>query len=592
MARAAAAKDGTATLENNASWNGETGTAPVVYTYKGLKKEILTSDADLKKTDEDIFADFRITLNPSGQLLNGGLPLTMTDTVSNMSVVLTSIAAVPSQGVTWDMTGNTVTYTIPDATKVVITYRARVLFPSIGKEGDTVSVTFGNVAEMLGYRDEIEKTAERHNDGWGGGNVFSINLLKYEGGNMTKRLEGAVFALLDSNKNPVLDKNNHPVTFETDENGLIKVEGDEDRDGWAIIEDTRYYLRETKAPEGYIRADFDYSFQVSSDGTTNYSDFIYHSGDTMSAKNYPKTDVNVEKKWEAGNDRHSSDMVTVKLQQKIGEGEFSDTIRVLSGGSWDDKKGQTTIVLSNVNNWKGAFNELPAAVPPVLPDDGTQGGTQELETAEYRVVETLVNNDAPAEDKVQITGGKTEGTYSYTITNKEDIELVDLEVEKTWVNADGSSDWPEGVTVDIQLTADGNAVEGKTAALSAANPSYTFEDLPRRTEDGREIVYSVNEVKINGYSSQIGGIADGKITITNTQETTEVRVDKKWVNADGSEDWPEGAEASIQLTAGGQPVAGKTITLSKDQPEYTFSGLANIRQTEWPRSPTAWKKLK
>ena len=76
---------------------------------------------------------------------------------------------------------------------------------------------------------------------------------------------------------------------------MITVEGDQDKDGWSIAQDTRYFLRETSAPEGYMLSSFDYSFQVSSDGTTNYSQYIYHSGDTLSAKNYPGTDVQVNR---------------------------------------------------------------------------------------------------------------------------------------------------------------------------------------------------------------------------------------------------------------------------------------------------------
>ena len=365
---AASSEDGTATLNNTVDWEGETDTTPVVYTYNGLDKEILTSDEELKKTDTDIYADFRITLNPAAEMLNGGEPLTMTDTVNNLSVVLTSIQATPAEGVSWDMSDNTVTYTIPDATKVVITYRARVIFKSIGETGETVAVNFSNVAEMNGYRDEINKTAERHNSGQGAGSVPRINLLKYEAGNMTKRLEGAVFALLDENKEPIKDKNGKEVTFTTDGNGLITVEGDQEADGWAITENKRYYLRETVAPVGYKLANFDYSFQISEDGTTDYSQYIYHSGDTMSAKNYPGTDVDVAKIWSVGNENsHDGDYVTVKLQQKIGEGKWSDTIRRRVNEVWEETPS-LTLTLNNANEWKGKFDDLPVTVPPELPE--------------------------------------------------------------------------------------------------------------------------------------------------------------------------------------------------------------------------------
>ena len=98
-------------------------------------------------------------------------------------------------------------------------------------------------------------------------------------------------------------------------------------------------------------------------------------------------------------------------------------------------------------------------------------------------------------------------------------EVTSIEVDKKWLKADGTTlDWPEDVTVDIQLTADGQAVEGKTATLSADQTSYEFEGLPKYQADGTtEIAYSVTEVEVAGYVSVVGELADGKITITNTE---------------------------------------------------------------------------
>ena len=117
-------------------------------------------------------------------------------------------------------------------------------------------------------------------------------------------------------------------------------------------------------------------------------------------------------------------------------------------------------------------------------------------------------------------------------------------------------------------------MSGKTATLTKDQPSHKFEKLPKYQADGEtEIEYGVEEGEVKGYASEVGDLADGKVTITNTQETTEIEVDKKWANADGSEDWPEGVTVDIQLTAGGEAVTGKTATLSADQPSYKFESL-------------------
>lgn len=396
----AATKNGIYNIENKALWNGKTATSIIPFTYDGLTKEILTPDSELTKKDEEITAQFRITLNPGGQLLNGGEPLTMTDTVTNLSVDIASITANPSTGVSWDMSGNTVTYTIPDATKVVITYTARVIYTDIGDPGDTIDVHFSNQAEMKGYHDDVDKIAYRKNSGSGSGSIPSVKLMKYRAGDMTTRLTGAVFALLDSDKNPVTDKNGKPVTFTTDDEGIITVVGNEARDGWTIEEDQVYYLRETKAPIGYKLASFDYQFTVSSDGTTDYEHYIYHSGDTMSAKNYPGTQVPVEKVWTDGADQHISESVTVQLQQKLGTGEWSDTIHYLNENSAWTTDGKT-LTLNKDNSWSGIFVDLP------LVYDEDESNPQDIS---YQIKEIAPISGYSSE----ITGNATDG---YTVTN-------------------------------------------------------------------------------------------------------------------------------------------------------------------------------
>ena len=571
---AASEEDGTYDITNTAIWEGETDTTTVAYAYNGLDKELLTSDEDLIKTDEDIYAEFRITLNPAGKELNGGNPLTMTDTVTNLSVDITSIHAEPAAGVTWDMSGNTVTYTIPDATKVVITYRARVIFTNIGGSGDTINVSFSNYAEMEGYSDQIDNTAERHNSGSGAGSVPIINLMKYEAGNMTKRLAGAKFQLLNGDLQPVLDKNGEEVIFTTDENGMITVRGDQAALGWTILEDTRYYLREIEAPQNYMLAGFDYSFQVSSDGTTDYSRYIYHSNDTMSAKNYPGTDVQVEKVWADGTEKHESDTVTVKLQQKIGDGGWSDTIREevkQADGSyaWVDTAGKT-LVLDKNSNWKGSFDSLPLEVPNALP----VGDESEDVAVEYRIIETKVNDkdvdaDAGTYDGGTVTITKTSETgYIYTITNSPSNGSLKIQKVVTENGASVSSDAAKSklagdytftvytdaecttplqkdganVTVTLTIPADGSSVTSEEITDIPAGTYYVKETSPT-TSNPSPVTNPVTVTVEAGKTGEATVIA----TITNDYKHVEATPEvNKSINV-----WPESVESfDFTLTAG------------------------------------------
>ena len=128
-------------------------------------------------------------------------------------------------------------------------------------------------------------------------------------------------------------------------------------------------------------------------------------------------------------------------------------------------------------------------------------------------------------------------------------------------------------------------MDGQTATLTADQTSYTFEDLPQYKYEGgeaSEIAYSVDEVEVTGYSTEVGEVSGDaeegySVTITNTQDTTTLTVDKEWVRADGSDTWPDGVEVEVQLTADGEAVEGQTATLTADQTSYTFENLPQYK---------------
>ena len=193
-------------------------------------------------------------------------------------------------------------------------------------------------------------------------------------------------------------------------------------------------------------------------------------------------------------------------------------------------------------------------------------------------------------DEVEVVGYTTE-TGDLTsdgiigITNTQD--KTQITVTKSWENADGTTTWPEGLTVDVQLmekVGDGEAtaVANGSATLTEEEPEHTFINLPtHKLVDGEmvEIEYSVVEEEIVGYTTAMGALtSDGIIGITNTQDTTEITVTKSWVNEDGSETWPEGIEVEVQLmeqVGDGEAtaVANGSATLTEEEPEHTFSNL-------------------
>ncbi len=60
--------------------------------------------------------------------------------------------------------------------------------------------------------------------------------------------------------------------------------------------------------------------------------------------------------------------------------------------------------------------------------------------------------------------------------------------------------------IEVKLLANGKEVQ--TAKLNEANSwKHTFKDLPVYDDNGKEIVYTVKEVAIEGYESKIEGNA-------------------------------------------------------------------------------------
>jgi hypothetical protein len=122
---------------------------------------------------------------------------------------------------------------------------------------------------------------------------------------------------------------------------------------------------------------------------------------------------------------------------------------------------------------------------------------------------------------------------------------------------------------------------GVSASLSQANNwTYTFENLARYTANDEEIIYSIAEVAVSGYSSAIGlpavdNAGNYSFTVTNTK-LVNVTVRKVWVDGDTVTH----PNVVIKLMAQNGPDAtpydtGTSVTLPYNGSwTYTFENLA------------------
>ena len=208
-------------------------------------------------------------------------------------------------------------------------------------------------------------------------------------------------------------------------------------------------------------------YTVTEEPIANYDSAItgdVATGFTVTNTNTEKVAVDVTKNW-------------------VGPATDSVTIKLLADGAEVE-----SAVITAAENWMHTFSNLPKYAA-----DG------------HEIVYTVDEYDVPSYVKA-IEGTSTTGfTVTNTITGK-----LDIPVTKVWVG-------PATDSVTVNLYADGVKVD--TVQLTAANQwKHTFANLDKY-ENGREIVYTVDEVLISGYKTKITGDAQTGFTITNSKET-------------------------------------------------------------------------
>ena len=210
----------------------------------------------------------------------------------------------------------------------------------------------------------------------------------------------------------------------------------------------------------------------------------------------------------------------------------------------DDVDTGKTVTLNAANNWEDSFANLRKYKP---------GTTTEIK---YTVKE-----DAIANYNGVVSGDMATG---FTITNT-NTEKTTIKVTKAWVGTPAAS-------VTIKLLADGT--EKEIVTLTATdNWTHTFTNLDKYAADGHEIVYTVDETPVAGYTKDISGTAATGFTIKNTNTATiNIPVTKTWVGTAGT-------SATIKLLADGAEKETVTLTAA-DNWTHTFSNLPKFDATD------------
>ena len=252
----------------------------------------------------------------------------------------------------------------------------------------------------------------------------------------------------------------------------------------------KYYIVETTDVEGYNPQDFD--FETNSITNT-------HEPITISYK--------VTKVWD-------------DFDNQDGKRPKSITVRLVGKVNGQIVVPEKVQEINSSNNWTYEFKNLPKYYQKQL--------------IQYTITEDKVSL-YDTEPITQVDTKEETKELSNSVTNKHKLIPYDntgkITVKKIWKDKDNKFNTrPKSIT--IHLFADG--VEIKKAVLTAKNNwTYTFTGLNKYKKGavGVEVVYTITEDSVKGYSSSINGFE-----ITNTMNKTEIVPPKTGIESTNNSD--------------------------------------------------------
>lgn len=234
--------------------------------------------------------------------------------------------------------------------------------------------------------------------------------------------------------------------------------------------------------------------------------------------------------------------------------------------SFELKKADGTVVETVTNAADGAVTFSPISY------DESQVGTHKYTISEVAGTETGITYDKTVQE-VEVTVEKISATELKATASKEANDIVftntytpaktEVPVKKVWKD-ENNQDGKRPTSVTVKLLANGQDT-GKTLELNAANNwagSFTNLDADK---GGTPIKYTVVEVTVTGYTSDVTGDAASGFTITNSYspETVDVKATKNWDDAN-NQDGKRPTKITINLLADGQKVDSKEVQAAAD----------------------------
>ncbi|MBZ2090012.1 Cna B-type domain-containing protein [Streptococcus parasanguinis] len=242
------------------------------------------------------------------------------------------------------------------------------------------------------------------------------------------------------------------------------------------------------------------------------------------------TEMKVTKKWEDANNQDGLRPKSIKVQLYAGDEKVGDPVE-----------------LSAENQWTHTFSKLAEK----------KAG----QAISYRVEEV----DVP--EGYQVTADTSDPAHTI-LTNTHTPEVIDIPVTKIWNDHDNQ----DGLRPDrivVKLLANGNEVAQKELT-NATDWKESFTGLPK-FNDGKEIVYTLQELKVDNYMPVID---QATYTITNTHAPGKrsISVTKKW-DDENDKDGIRPKSVQVQLYAGDEKVEDPVELSADNKWTHIFADL-------------------
>lgn len=240
-----------------------------------------------------------------------------------------------------------------------------------------------------------------------------------------------------------------------------------------------------------------------------------------------------------------------------------------------DQDGKVKETVKNDKDGNIAFSEL----------EFDKAGTYTFKIAEKAGSDTSIKYDTKTITATVTVVDKGKGALEATVSYDDEKAFentytpakTEVPVKKVWKD-ENNQDGKRPTSVTVKLLADGQDT-GKTLELNAANGwtgSFTNLDADK---GGTPIQYTVVEVTVAGYTSEITVDAASGFTITNSYspETVDVKATKNWDDAN-NQDGKRPTKITINLLADGEKVASKEVQAAADGTwTATFEKLAKYK---------------